>query len=69
MTTTAFIRRTPQIAHALAAIHGKHPRELVAPVRGSIDCPRCRSTLTYTITPARRITGNCAASGCLRFDQ
>lgn len=69
MTTVAFVKRTPQIVHALAAIHGKHPRDLVAQVRGTITCPRCKGTLTYTITPARRITGHCAASSCLRFDQ
>lgn len=69
MTTATFVKRMPQIVHALATIHGKRPRELVAPVRGRIDCPRCRGTLNYTLTPSRRATGACTSGGCLRFDQ
>ena len=69
MTTAAFVKRTPFAAHALAAIHGKHPQQLSVPVRGRIDCPRCRGTLNYTLTPSRRATGACTSGGCLSFDQ
>lgn len=69
MTTEAFSRSRPFIVRALVQIQGKHPQQITVPVRGRIDCPKCRSTLTYTLQPSRAATGQCSAAGCLRFDQ
>lgn len=66
MTTAAFSATRQHVVRALVEIHTKNP-DPSETVRARMECPRCKSTLNFTITPSRQASGQCSAAGCIRF--
>ena len=55
------------IAHAMAQVYER--RQPDRDVAGSMPCPRCRSTLSFTVYPSGMSRGRCAQAECLSWDQ
>ena len=63
-TTVAF---RGQVAKAMAEVYER--RQPDRDVAGSMPCPRCRSTLSFTVYPSGMSRGRCAQAECLSWDQ
>jgi len=52
-----------QIARAMAEVYQR--RQQGQDVTGQLPCPRCRSSLSFTVFPSGMSRGRCAQAGCI----